>query len=955
MNLTKRIRTVLYGDQKFSAPELELLHTPAFQRLYDLHQLGLTDRVFIDASHSRLHHVIGVVEQATNLMQCLAANLRGKPESLLQYTAAPQTPRPTFSYFARLVTRRIPAARLMAFLHDLTHSPYGHTLEDEIRLVEETHDEPARQAAVFYRVVLQLIGWLERNSTPINTGNGGANEATREAIDHLAELLDDPELTEPQTTPVFLDAAAGIAANVINTANARSNLQPFCRFRKADLIDFLKSLSFAMRAMLFLEAAHKKPGKIQLKHIPEPKYTFEVLFEIIFQKLRITRDDSEVFVPNRDAFMLDVIGNTICADLLDYAKRDSINAGLKLDYDPNRVIENVTLISYIPTPQAPESEAERQHPFRQHSIRTAISLFGHKLRTDIPGELLNLLQVRYYVYERMLYHPTKCIAGAMLGASVQLIGWRSLPLHFRQVGDAVFLKEARDAARLVRWAISTLGPLDQAYSTQVRDSLKRLLPNYVSFGVVNAAHKLLDDRVVLVHDVLGQLEYLAQLRTHKSIARLLIEKLRARNYSPEAVFDSSIKEALLQEIPAESPDSPSARALLGRITPGTARIKEEIEAGLVLLSRIGSRQFHKSVFRLLPRIAAENGEIIEAEAIANKFLLSTVRFIAEREIETRARLPVGSIVIHCPSADGPTKIANILITPGRDCNGQPNAVALFNIGRLHDPIFVKHEQAIKALQDMYRSMWRLVVSVSPRYTVHWEAIAMDAGNVIYELLAGGDDAGGPANNDTYMEAEIRSSLSGGAPVNNGNVQIKTADGAELEMSSGRFELLQRIAGVLEQNDEFKSIIPVDHSEPVTAEAIENTVHRLRSHLTADRSKRNRGVQSRLAATTADLFVPEAGAPSGNNDSAQAESIEDALDEVLQIYRPFMAEHDCQAVDAFRTSFIRAANARGQAKPEILRKLRDYRIDLMQGERIEYNRAEAEVIIQKLNRILGIGR
>jgi HD superfamily phosphohydrolase len=33
------------------------------------------------------------------------------------------------------VRNRLAAARCMAFLHDLTHAPYGHTLEDEIHLV----------------------------------------------------------------------------------------------------------------------------------------------------------------------------------------------------------------------------------------------------------------------------------------------------------------------------------------------------------------------------------------------------------------------------------------------------------------------------------------------------------------------------------------------------------------------------------------------------------------------------------------------------------------------------------------------------------------------------------------------------------------------------------------------------------------------------------------------------
>lgn len=58
----KVLRTRLYGDQEFSRFELEILHTPIVQRLYNLKQLGFTDRVYPDAVHSRFNHLIGVTE-----------------------------------------------------------------------------------------------------------------------------------------------------------------------------------------------------------------------------------------------------------------------------------------------------------------------------------------------------------------------------------------------------------------------------------------------------------------------------------------------------------------------------------------------------------------------------------------------------------------------------------------------------------------------------------------------------------------------------------------------------------------------------------------------------------------------------------------------------------------------------------------------------------------------------
>src|ERR1700733_11916270 len=86
MRATKRIRTVLYGDQRLSSAELEVLHTPAMQRLYDLRQLGLTDRVFIDASHARIHHVVGVLHQVDRIVCAIISNLK-RNNGDLQFTS----------------------------------------------------------------------------------------------------------------------------------------------------------------------------------------------------------------------------------------------------------------------------------------------------------------------------------------------------------------------------------------------------------------------------------------------------------------------------------------------------------------------------------------------------------------------------------------------------------------------------------------------------------------------------------------------------------------------------------------------------------------------------------------------------------------------------------------------------------------------------------------------------
>src|ERR1051325_8682955 len=128
MGSTRRIRTVLYGDERMEATELDLLHPPALQRLYDLHQLGLTDRVYIDASHSRLQHVIGVLHQVDSLVAAVVRNLEGKNSRTLKYYRkdGKTIEQCGAGEFAGYVKVRRPAVRLMGLLHDLTHSPFGH-------------------------------------------------------------------------------------------------------------------------------------------------------------------------------------------------------------------------------------------------------------------------------------------------------------------------------------------------------------------------------------------------------------------------------------------------------------------------------------------------------------------------------------------------------------------------------------------------------------------------------------------------------------------------------------------------------------------------------------------------------------------------------------------------------------------------------------------------------------
>jgi HD superfamily phosphohydrolase len=697
MGSQRRIRTILYDDQKLEATELDLLHTPALQRLYDLHQLGLADRVFIDASHSRLHHVVGVLHQVENLLVAISRNLDAHPNRELTYgehDGGQKTS--TAQELATYVRKRRRAARLMGLLHDLTHSPFGHTLEDEIQVIKTKHDEPERQAKAFYRLLCQYVSWLTRDSGKsdfvegtwgiIPRHDGGEDEPKN----RLARYLDAPDLLDAPEDDGSMQLLASLAAKQLEEDSPARHMsrEP----RKEALRQFFHDLYFAMRGLLYLDCIHKPAST----HVPKQvgSYPFEKLIQVILDKVGSPLGSDDSFLPQRDAFLLDVIGNTICADLLDYARRDSLFAGLKLNYDPDRIIENFTLVSHGDGPQG---------SFPTPLLRTAISMFSHKLRLDVPGELLNLLQVRFYLSQRVLFHPTKCIAGAMLGTALQLIGWKRLPQHFQYLGDAIFLHQVSESARIVRDLLQ-LHTVTTILTQELTASLFSTIDAIPVTGTILAARQLIEDRAS--------------------------QPLRA--------------------------------------------IRDDLRAAIRLLDRLAARRYHRTIFRALPDV---NLHGMRPKNIADKVGDPAARSRIEREIERIAGLPPGTVVIHCPPGDGPVKIAAMLLVMEED----GRAHELRAIGELTN-LFHEHQEAVKALETMYRSMWRLEVAVAPPFRPEFQRLENIVRQVLYKEITGKELGEHDLLNDPYMRRELEEATKKGLDGDQDMVHITDRWGEETVIS-----------------------------------------------------------------------------------------------------------------------------------------------------------------------------
>ena len=722
MRTTKRIRTVLYGDQRLSTAELEVLHTPAMQLLYGLRQLGLTDRVFIDASHARIHHVVGVLHQVDQIVSAIISNLERNKGNLQFKSLEGGTKTIAAKSQARYVKRRKSVIRFIGLLHDLTHAPFGHTIEDEILLVKTKHDHPERQSEAFYRLLCQLVAWL-------------ALEAHGPEWSGLPDSLK-PFLSQGGSASLPAATEVGAVARTLITGLTEPKTRRCLKLTPKYIAEMLAEIAYAMTALLHLEVLHAK----ELKQEIVPRATGYEFQELVRAALQATQFESLTqelaFEPHRDAFMLDIVGNTVCADLLDYARRDSHFAGLKLGYDAERIAENFTLVTFRTKSASREKpiaegaskpngtgEEEPNNPFSGHCLRTAISLFSHKYRTDVPGELMNLLNVRFYLYERVIFHSTKCAAGSMLGTALQLMGWREL---------------------------------DPGNSTKFTKNLEFI-------G---------DD--VFLHDIGAALEYLIGMLSQLPKGDLIDEQIIEMTRGLEGFHNGLI-----------------VHLLRLRVGKQAGSVSEELSAAKLLLDRLTSRRYFRPVFRASPG-TKQPQLLLSADDLAGIFTDPNLRYRTEREIERKTCLPKGTVTIHCPRRNTAEKVANVLLTKPAENGGTDPVHRLNEISELDPKTFEKHQQAVLAVEAMYKSMWRLTVYAAPEHMDKWEQISNAAGRAIFEAaddLDGGrfkDRIDARWKNDEHLVHELEGETSA----------AYVAPGAESDLSEFGEDVGRTVDGIL---------------------------------------------------------------------------------------------------------------------------------------------------------------
>lgn len=292
----------VHGDVRLTEFEMKLVNSRPFQRLRRVRQLGNAQLVYYGASQTRFSHSLGAVQAVQDLLD-LAVDQgegpHGLPDLIEQWRDD--------GTFDRNLARATILARLGALLHDICHIPFGHSIEDEMGILEPHDDNEAR---------------LER--------------LWGEFDDELIELL------EPLRQDLLPFIAPGLAA----------------KRRGAEIGE-------------------------------------EVTKEGLIDRLEYP-------------FVADLVGNTICADLLDYLARDHLYTGLPM------ALGHRFLSSFFITPVG-----ERKY----YRGRMALNVTRNgRERTDVVSELLKYLRYRYELTERVLAHHAKLRADAMVGKMLLL--WR---------------------------------------------------------------------------------------------------------------------------------------------------------------------------------------------------------------------------------------------------------------------------------------------------------------------------------------------------------------------------------------------------------------------------------------------------------------------------------------------------------------------------------------------------
>ncbi|MCB9366136.1 MAG: HD domain-containing protein [Calditrichaeota bacterium] len=133
MSKTKHeVRDPIHSFVYYDNRERGIIDSWPFQRLRDIHQLGLAHFVYPSARHTRFEHSLGVMHLAERIFLSITdgSNLRSEVKDQFSDELKDSHSR---GYWRD-------AVRLAALCHDIGHLPFSHTAEKEVLKDGEDHE-----------------------------------------------------------------------------------------------------------------------------------------------------------------------------------------------------------------------------------------------------------------------------------------------------------------------------------------------------------------------------------------------------------------------------------------------------------------------------------------------------------------------------------------------------------------------------------------------------------------------------------------------------------------------------------------------------------------------------------------------------------------------------------------------------------------------------------------------
>lgn len=343
----KVVTDPIHGDVFVTRLEQTLLDTPPMQRLRRVRQLGTTHYAYPGATHTRFSHSLGAVRVVQTILDA-AVNQRNRND-------------PPDDLFAEWE----PAARKAA--QDNPADPALSRLEKEL-------EEP----------LWRLYYWKWQAEATVLARLG----ALLHDIGHLPvghTIEDDLGLLTPHDESghrfdQLWKQVLGSCEDQITMQAKRESLGAKWELERQNELLPLRSGSLLFQDLQRLILAKEKDKESGLKIDATKKITYP--------------------------FVADMVGNTICADLLDYLPRDHIFSGLPISLG-RRYIS-----SFYITPKTKAGIYKRRMALLIHR--------KGRHRQDIVTEILKHLRYRYELQERVLVHHTKLAADAMVGKMIEL-------------------------------------------------------------------------------------------------------------------------------------------------------------------------------------------------------------------------------------------------------------------------------------------------------------------------------------------------------------------------------------------------------------------------------------------------------------------------------------------------------------------------------------------------------